>query len=134
MLASSTPGSQRTVVKWVGSRGQNRWQRFCPATAGPSLRPASAKWCAPGNGSAHGWGRANRLDDFRQLKRSAAALGRGRSGRSLLALFLQLLADTLALEAGKIVDEELAIDVVHLMLDADGENFLAIALEHVAVA
>src|SRR6185437_3396677 len=79
--------------------------------------------------------RGNRLDDFRQyLKGAAATFGRGGAGSALLAVLLQLLADALTLEIGKVVDEELAVEVIHLVLDADGENLLAVPLEEVAVA
>src|SRR6185437_12073054 len=65
---------------------------------------------------------------------AAALSGGGSPGRALLALLLELLADALTLEAREIVDEELAVDVVHLVLNADGEQLLAVTLEDVAVA
>src|SRR5690242_10733195 len=63
------------------------------------------------------------------LEGTAALAGARGFGCALLALFFQFLTDALALEVGEIIDEQLAVDVIHLMLDADGENVLAVALE-----
>src|SRR6185503_10754282 len=51
-----------------------------------------------------------------------------------LAFLLQLLANALALEVGEVVDEQLALDVIHLVLHAHGQRSLVVALEHLAVA
>ena len=45
------------------------------------------------------------------------------SRRALLALLLELLANALALQIGQVVDEQLAVEVIHLVLDAHGQQF-----------
>ena len=53
---------------------------------------------------------------------------------SLPTLFLQSTANQLALEFGKVIDEKLAFEMIHLMLDADGEQPIRIHFEARAVA
>src|SRR5262249_35453158 len=53
---------------------------------------------------------------------------------ALLALLLQAPADELALQLGQIVDEELAFEVIHLVLDTHREHTLRVDLERLAVA
>src|SRR5205085_10572757 len=74
-----------------------------------------------------------------RLVRAARASGGARARRSrargaLLALLLELLANALALEVRQVVDEELALEMIHLVLDAHREDVLAVALEELAVA
>src|SRR5256885_5196874 len=54
------------------------------------------------------------------------------SGR-LAELFLKFRLDALLLEARKIIDENLALEVIHLVLDADCEEFLCDEGERSAV-
>ena len=49
-------------------------------------------------------------------------------------LFLQLLADALTLQAGDVVDEELAFEMVALVLDADRQHAIRLQFERLAVA
>src|SRR5947207_5271071 len=58
----------------------------------------------------------------------------GRFRRGALHLLRGLLLEALALELGKIVDEELPLEVIHLVLDADREQSLGLKLERLAVA
>src|SRR5437879_12184305 len=73
-----------------------------------------------------------------RLVRAACAGGararRSRARGALLALLLELLANALALEVRQVVDEELALEMIHLVLDAHREDVLEVALEEVAVA
>src|SRR5437773_988655 len=73
-----------------------------------------------------------------RLVRAARAGGararRSRARGALLALLLELLANALALEVREVVDEELALEMIHLVLDAHGKDVLEVALEEVAVA
>src|SRR3954463_9179843 len=60
--------------------------------------------------------------------------GGGRLFRSLfLAVLVELLANALALQVRQVIDEELAFEVIHLVLHTDGEDVVAVALEHVAL-
>jgi hypothetical protein len=58
---------------------------------------------------------------------------RGRRARGLRApfapLLVELLADALALELRQVVDEELAVEMVHLVLQADGQHAVELALD-----
>src|SRR6266481_6902903 len=58
----------------------------------------------------------------------------GRMRAALLALLLELLADALALQIRQVVDEQLAVEVVDLVLDTHRQNIVVIALEQSAVA
>ena len=49
-------------------------------------------------------------------------------------LFLQLLADALTLQAGNVVDEELAFEMVAFVLDADRQHTFRLQFERLAVA
>jgi hypothetical protein len=62
-------------------------------------------------------------------RRRTSFLARG----SLPALFFQPPANQLPLELGEIIDEQLAFEMIHLMLDADGEQPLRIHFERFAV-
>src|SRR6185312_15081805 len=68
------------------------------------------------------------------------AMRSDRSGRSggarlaLLAFLVELLADAVALDVGEVVDEELAVEMIHLVLQADREHSLEVALEPLAMA
>jgi hypothetical protein len=52
----------------------------------------------------------------------------------LARLLFQLLADALALEAGQIIHEQLAVQVIDLVLDAHRQQAIGIQLEGLAVA
>ena len=52
---------------------------------------------------------------------------------TLLAIFIQLLANALALEIGEIVDEQLAFEMVHLVLQAHGRETIEVDLEDLAL-
>src|SRR5690349_8154007 len=68
-------------------------------------------------------------------ERAARAGRRSRGARgALLALLVELLANALALEIGQVVDEQLAVEMIHLVLDAHGEDVLVVALEARAAA
>ena len=47
-----------------------------------------------------------------------------RESSPLAVLFFQLLLDPVALEAGQVIDEQLAVEVIALVLDAHGESSL----------
>ena len=78
------------------------------------------------------------------LREAAALLKTQRAGAeararfaprgSLLALFFQAPADQLALEFGQIIDEQLAFEMIHLVLDAHGQQAIGVHLERLAVA
>ena len=53
--------------------------------------------------------------------------------RGALGLLRGLLLQALALELRQIVDEQLAVEVVHLVLNADGEHPFGVELERLAV-
>src|SRR5579863_2348956 len=53
--------------------------------------------------------------------------------RAVLAFLLELLADSLALEIRQVVHEKLALEMIHLVLDADGQHIVVVALEKLAV-
>ena len=55
-----------------------------------------------------------------------------RRAHALLAILLELLADALALELGEVVDEELAVEMIDFVLDADGEQPVGLELERLA--
>ena len=54
--------------------------------------------------------------------RAGRAAGRRRFGAAFLAFLVELLADALALEVRQVVDEQLALEVIHLVLDAHREH------------
>src|SRR6266446_1544812 len=60
---------------------------------------------------------------LRQSSNSESAGSQPASGR-LAELFLKFRLDALLLEARQIVDEDFALEVIHFVLDADGEEFL----------
>src|SRR5580658_8567153 len=53
---------------------------------------------------------------------------------TLPTLFCQTPANQFALELGQVIDEELAFEVIHFMLDADRQQSLRVHLERLAVA
>src|SRR5579875_442033 len=65
--------------------------------------------------------------------RGIAAAGSSRARLALPALLVEFLADALALEVGEIVHEQLAVEVIHLVLEAHREKTLEIALERLAL-
>src|SRR5438105_1335975 len=77
-----------------------------------------------------------RMPECRQMRyaTSIRLTGAGRAearlGCPLLAVFVELLANPLALELREVVDEQLAIDVIHLMLNAHRQDIGVIALEN----
>ena len=68
----------------------------------------------------HGARRARR-QMTETLDRSAPGTGR----RPVATLLLELLANARALELREVVDEQLALQVIHFVLDADGEQAMA---------
>ena len=60
--------------------------------------------------------------------RGCATAAAARSGRVLLALLLELLAHQLALERRQVIDEQLAFQVIHLVLDADRQQAVGLAV------
>ncbi|MCY1250470.1 hypothetical protein D9M72_641160 [compost metagenome] len=52
----------------------------------------------------------------------------------LAVLFFQLLLDPVTLERRQVIDEQLAIEVVALVLDANGQQALGDQFERLAVA
>src|SRR5215469_7550210 len=70
----------------------------------------------------------------RLVRAPCADRRRRRPRRAVLALLVESLANTLALEVGEIIDEQPPLEVIHLVLDAHGENALVIALETLPVA
>ena len=58
----------------------------------------------------------------RESSQSAFGLARALAPGAVLALLLQLLADARALELGQVVDEQLAIEMIDLVLDAYREQ------------
>src|SRR4029077_10648973 len=75
-----------------------------------------------------------------RLVRAARAAGaracarRSRARGALLAFLAELLANPLALEVRQVVDEELAVEMIHIVLDAHVECVLVVAREDGAVA
>src|ERR1700739_4749969 len=66
-----------------------------------------------------------------RLKRAVrAALWHGGARRALLALLVELLANALALEVREVVDEQLPVEVIHLVLNAHREDVVVVTLEH----
>ena len=62
-------------------------------------------------------------------------MSENRGGFLLLAatVLLQALADTLTLCLGEIVDEQFAVQVIHLVLHADGKQAVELALDLLSV-
>src|SRR4051812_12893746 len=58
----------------------------------------------------------------------------GQLGGVFFPIFLELLANALALQVGEVVDEELAVEVIHLMLHAHGKDVVAVTLELLPLA
>jgi hypothetical protein len=52
---------------------------------------------------------------------------------TLLSLFFQAPSNELALEFRKIVDEQLALEMIHLMLDANSQKSIRIHFERLPV-
>ena len=68
------------------------------------------------------------------MRSDGALIGRGPGRGFLLAVFFfQLGLDALAFEGGQVVHEELALEVVHFVLDTDGEDAFGFQFEGVAV-
>ena len=67
--------------------------------------------------------RLARKTALRQSSNNESAGSQPASGR-LAELFLKFRLDALLLEARQIVDEDFALEVIHFVLDADGEEFL----------
>ena len=57
-----------------------------------------------------------------------------RASSALTMLFFQLLLDAVALEVGQVIDEQLAVEVIALVLDAHGEQAFGDQLEGLAIA
>src|SRR5438067_12212428 len=70
----------------------------------------------------------------RAARAGGARARRSRARGAFLALLLELPAYALALEVRQVVDEELALEMIHLVLDPHREDVLEVALEDVAVA
>src|SRR5881227_2084444 len=64
----------------------------------------------------------------------AARARRGRMRDALPALLLELLANALALQIRQVVDEQLAVEVIDLVLDTHRQDVVVIALERRAGA
>src|SRR5262245_4809369 len=80
-------------------------------------------------------GKRNRFRSARASDRGNCGLRPHRSVRRvLLALLLELLPDAGALELGEVIDEQLALEMIHLVLDAHGEQPLGVELERLAGA
>jgi hypothetical protein len=78
-------------------------------------------------------GRARKDDAGRRPQNARTARGLG--GREPVALvLLELLADAVALELGQVVDEQLALEMIDLVLNAHREQAVALELERLAVA
>src|SRR5579862_1245411 len=77
---------------------------------------------------------SRRRQPSRSVRAVRAARWRRGAGRTLLALLVEFLANPLALEVGEIVDEQLAVEMIHLVLDADRKDVVVVALEHGAGA
>ncbi len=76
-------------------------------------------------------GRGSVIVAFGALARACAA-GRARallSRNAFLALFVQFLTDLVALEVGQVVDEQLALEMIHLVLHAHRQHAFEVALE-----
>src|SRR5687768_2958315 len=65
-------------------------------------------------------------EGFRRRTRAARA--------AILALLLELLADARALELRQVVDEQLAVEMIDLVLNAHGEQPVGVELDLLAVA
>src|SRR5450755_777197 len=55
------------------------------------------------------------------------------SRRSLFALFFEAPANQLTLEFGKVVDEQLAVEMVHLVLKANGQKAVGVNFKRISV-
>src|SRR5204862_5462454 len=119
----SSPGSRRVCGRgpWAGP-AVSEPRRHCVARAAPR-------------------GLAARIQACRQRRRAtsvrAARAVRARRGRmrdALPALLLEFLANALALQIRQVVDEQLAVEVVDLVLDTHRQDVVVIALERLAAA
>ena len=59
--------------------------------------------------------------------------GRARRATALAPLLVELAPDALALELGKVVDEQLAFEMIHLVLQAHRQQALELPLERAPV-
>src|SRR5271163_4516213 len=71
--------------------------------------------------------------DERSVRAPRAAGALAPAGRPFLTLFIELLPNPLALQVRKVVDEQLPFEVIHLVLNADGQNVVVVAFEDFAV-
>src|SRR5690606_2359014 len=97
--------------------GRSGWVRT------PTTSWAAASACSAGTAKAGVPAKATR--NFIGIGRLQARLGWCRAARAATAvtpLLLELAADALALELRQVVDEQLAVQVVHLVLQAHGEQ------------
>src|SRR5256886_4418449 len=70
----------------------------------------------------------------RLVRAARAARARGRMRDTLPALLLEFLANALALQIRQVIDEQLAVEVVDLMLDTHRQDVVVITLERLAGA
>ena len=109
------------------SASSERAQKTCAANAGVPAKPtfmeaarrsADVAQCAPG-----------RLDrGFRGGERG------GRSSAREALLLAQPRGEPRALQRRQVVDEDLALEVFHLVLDAHGEHAVGVELERLALS
>ena len=133
--AASPAGARRRGRGPPGGRAACRrprcaWPASCKASSAGTANsgvPAKTMRSRDVMGQ-HGRGRSRQIAGRDGPERSR------RSARLLATLLFQLLADARALQLREVVDEQLALEVIHLVLDADREQPVGLELERLAVA
>src|SRR5215471_9015930 len=98
--------------KFAGSNlDDRRSARRVPARDGPAQKAPQATF------------------SHRLVRAACAHRRRSRPRRAFLAILVELLANALALEVGEVIDEQPPLEVIHLVLDAHGEDALVMVLE-----
>src|SRR5438552_11353382 len=118
---------------WNTSRLRPSAKRFTGLMAAFRPRPAGRSGCV--STRATSWPACNRRASARSANSGVPAKTRRRKARSggLAQLLRQLGADALLLQLRQVLDEHLALQVIHLVLDAHGEQTLRLEREWIAV-
>src|SRR6267142_554792 len=122
-----------SVCGWNTSRFRPSAKRFTGLMAAFRPRPAGRSGCV--STRATSWPACNRRASARSAKSGVPAKTRRRKARSggLAQLLRELGADALLLELRQVLDKHLALQMIHLVLDANGKQALRFKRERVAV-